>query len=346
MDKPNAVFVDLSNFYGQLLSSNIDDEATLKQYFLDWLDFDLLVSALTDSVSGIWVFYSARRLGPSSHRIEADYLRAYIDRINKLSGVTARDVNIPGEQREPVKAKCPNCKCDVDAEWVSEKGVDASLTVAMFDTIDSWDTAYLLSGDADYVPAVASLRRRGKIVIGAGFPQKASSALIRECYDYVDLAGLFLRKDVAGYGIFRPGGLIESWLSCPTPSESIPLYSGADTHVTCRYSQTEDDTPSHTTWTITFRASPHLAGSERFANLREFGRCHPDLSPIDSAGDFRISLSLNNRTWNSAERRMAELNSRLPDFVDKCPPRHCPQWNANFVRDGDTYIPAPRASEN
>jgi uncharacterized LabA/DUF88 family protein len=60
--------------------------------------------------------------------------------------------------------------------------------------MDSWDTAFLLSGDADFVPTVASLRRRGKIVIGVGFSD-ASSALVQECYQYIDIDKAFLKED-------------------------------------------------------------------------------------------------------------------------------------------------------
>lgn len=183
-----ALFVDLPNFYSHLLKSGIEEPRFLRDYFLHWLDLDLLAYALAGEVSGIWVFYSGERIGPSDQRIVGSHLKDYIARINALEGVTAWDVNIQGEQREPFKVRCESCGKEAVIEWISEKGIDASLTVHLFDTMDSWDVAYLLSGDADYVPAVASLRRRGKIVKGAGFPDQCSSALIRECYDYIDLS--------------------------------------------------------------------------------------------------------------------------------------------------------------
>src|SRR5262249_34172492 len=95
---------------------------------------------------------------------------------------------------------------------VSEKGIDTSLTVHLFDTADSWDVAFLLSGDADFVPVVSSLRRRGKIVIGAGFGD-ASTALIRECYQYIDLSKEFLIDDVLAFMLFKPDGILFNWLA-------------------------------------------------------------------------------------------------------------------------------------
>jgi hypothetical protein len=207
-----ALFVDLPNFYSHLLESGIEDPRFLRDYFLDWLDFDLLAEALAGSFSGIWVFYSGRRFGPRPNRIEDQYLDSYITRINSLRGVTARDVNIPGQQREQAAYKCEKCGQEGRAEWESEKGIDSSLTVHMFDTMDSWDVAYLLSGDADFVPVVASLRRRGKIVMGAGFSD-ASSALVRECYEYVNLPTAFLKENVAAYALLGQGRIAERWLT-------------------------------------------------------------------------------------------------------------------------------------
>lgn len=208
----NAFFVDLPNFYSRLLKSEIEEPRFLRDYFLNWLDLDLLARALSNSFSGIWVFYSGQRIGPSSERIEKEYLQRYIDRINKLKGVTACDVNIPGQQREPVDYTCEKCKYEGTTEAKSEKGVDAALTVHLFDTMDSWDVAYLLSGDADFVPAVKSLRRRGKIVIGAGFTG-ASSALIRECYEYVNLVETYILKDIAAYALFGKEGVVWKWFT-------------------------------------------------------------------------------------------------------------------------------------
>lgn len=214
-----ALFVDLPNFYSRLLSSSIGDPGLLKDYFLYWFDFDRLAEKLTGEFSPAWVFYSGRRFGPSSHRIQNQYLDNYITRINSLKGVTAHDVNIPGRQREPASYECDQCGHVGIAQWESEKGIDASLTVYLFDTMEAWDIAYLLSGDADFVPAVTSLRRRGKIVIGAGF-SGASSALVRECYDYVDLCKSFLRDDFAAYEIFRKDGIVSKWLTEEVVSQS------------------------------------------------------------------------------------------------------------------------------
>jgi hypothetical protein len=125
--------------------------------------------------------------------------------------VTAYDVDIEGSQREHARYKCEKCQHEGQAQWESEKGIDASLTVHLFDTADSWDLAYVLSGDADFVPAVRSLRRRGKIVAGAGFSDR-SSALVRECYHYVELSSVFFKHDLLAHELFREDGVCHFWL--------------------------------------------------------------------------------------------------------------------------------------
>ena len=210
-----ALFVDLPNFYSHLLESGIDDQRVLRDYFLYYCDFDRLAQHLTEEATPVWVFHSNQRFGPKSNRIQDEYLSNYINRINRLRGVTAWNVDIPNEQREPVSYHCEECNREVKGQWKSEKGIDTSLTVHLFDTMDSWDVAYLLSGDADFVPCVASLRRRGKLVTGVGF-KNASSALVRECYDYVDLGAEFIREDVAAYNLFKKDdGVISHWLQAP-----------------------------------------------------------------------------------------------------------------------------------
>jgi len=215
----HALFVDLPNFYSHLVRCGIGKTDMLRDYFLSWLDFDCLAGALTGDFCSVWVFHSGRRLGPSEARVDGNYLTGYVDRINSLRGITAYDVDIEGKQTELASYECEKCGHKGVAQWESEKGIDASLTVHLFDTTDTWDVAYLLSADADFVPAVRTLRRRGKTVLGAGFPSP-SSALVRECYDYIDLRAAFVEEDVAAYELFRQGGLVQTWLAPPVAAQS------------------------------------------------------------------------------------------------------------------------------
>lgn len=295
------VFIDLPNFYSNLLRSGIDDPRILRDYFLNWLDFDLLTELLTSEYSNTWVFYSGNRLGPSGNRIEGRYLNEYVERINSLTGVTARNVNIPGEQREPASYICSQCGHEGTAQWESEKGIDSSLTVYLFDTMDSWQRAYLISGDADFVPAVQSLRRRGKIVIGAGF-SNASPALKRECYDYIDLSELLFQYDVAAYGVFCRNGILEQWLtndSSPIKDFTGTAYIGYELH------------KPHIILRST-RGNVDL--SPRYKLLRIFASKHPGCKVEIDKSAKRCVITFADQVWLNIDRHLDDLISTISNL--------------------------------
>jgi hypothetical protein len=205
--KKTSLFVDLSNFYSRLVKSEIDTPSNLRSYFIDWFDFSRIANYLCRDRADVWIFYSGTKLGASPVRIDDQVLKRLIDRFDRQKGVTAYDVNIPGSQREHYEVQCADCGKTFDAVFKSEKGIDSSLIVHLFDTAESWDIGYLLSGDADFVPAVKSLRRRGKILNGAGVLAGASNALIKECYEFVDLID-FLKQDYAAYQLLGTDGLV------------------------------------------------------------------------------------------------------------------------------------------
>jgi hypothetical protein len=308
-----ALFVDLANFYSSLIRSGIGKPRELRDYFLYWLDFDLLANWLTGEFVPTWIFYSGRRLGAKSERIEHELLSRYADRINRLIGVTAYDVEIPGEQRESFTVNCAQCGESKSVRWESEKGVDAALIVHLFDTQVSWDHAFLLSGDADFSPAVRSLRRGGKIVSGAGVA--ASPTLLRELNDFTDLTDLFLRSDFAAYRLFGPGGVVERWLTDPIAFDKIkhePLL-----HVTTIVKWAANDSSSGLKYQdgkplIVERASSVLLEDKGIFDLKErtelldaFANEFPQLTWSER------HLLLPRPGWSSAERRLPELVTRF-----------------------------------
>lgn len=312
-DKPNmttitrhAAFVDLSNFFNSLVRCGIDEPRELRNYFLHWLDFDLLAYAIVGEIVPVWVFYSGRRLGSKSERVENAYLAQYIERINRLEGVTAYNVEIPGEQREPVTFKCTKCNELNSAIWESEKGVDAALSVHLFDTADAWDHAILFSGDADFTPAVRSLRRKGKIISGAGI--SASHALVRELYNFVDLRNTYLRSDYAAYKIFGQDGLIENWLNQRGGSETQTrkhFKTKVEWIDKCRnlgmnYIQGKQLLVQQST-SILFQDEGATNLSEGETELRHFAKLFPEYSWEER------HLLLTEQGWNSAKRHLPSL---------------------------------------
>ena len=322
------LFVDLPNFYSNLLRTSIAEPALLREYVINWLDFDILAECISGHASPVQIFYSGRRLGPSSCRIDDKYLEEYIRRLNKLRGVTARDVNIPGSQREPASYLCENCGHEGIAQWESEKGIDASLTVHLFDTSPSWDVAYLLSADADFVPAVASLRRSGKIINGAGFCQ-TSEALVRECFEYIDLLESYIFDDFLCFFYLRPQGFIHQWLSFDINSLDISDTStpiGTKAGWTVQPIDTSEEADSSSLISIgPSRPYFHLSmGFDGHANFEPLLKLFKDVQgelgfsyQEDVDGFWKYQISLNPSIWKSFERRLNQFEEPILRFCQE-----------------------------
>jgi uncharacterized LabA/DUF88 family protein len=319
-----ALFVDLPNFYSRLLSSGIEDPRTLRDYFLDWFDFDRLANKLTGYHPSVWVYYSGRRFGPKDNRIEDVNLDNFIKRSNSQIGVTAKDVNIPGQQREPASYKCEECGHDGLAQWESEKGIDSSLTVQLFDTLEAWDEAYLLSGDADFVPTVESLRRTGKIVIGAGFTD-ASSALVRECYDYIFLSDIFFKDDIAAFQVFKNGGIVHNWMFDEIKPMSDTDYSSetVELSVEWQFIKGAMTVPNLSSLTINdilssgpiFRVYLIIRGQidleSRLAITSSFQQKFPKNIAFIDVNKGQILLVVSPMAWEGVKRRLELITSKF-----------------------------------
>lgn len=339
-----AIFVDLPNFYSRLLKSAIDEPRALRDWFLEWFDFDRLSSRLTGQVSPVWVFYSGQRIGPSDNRIDGKYLEELASRLNATPGVTAYDVNIPGLQREPATHRCENCGHEGLVEFESEKGIDSSLTVRMLDTADSWDVAYLLSGDADFVPAVAALRRRGKIVVGAGFSQP-SPALVRECYDYIDLTDTFAREDNFAFRLFGPDGAVKHWLSRPIIPDGTPPGWTIALEVVVDYASLREWTDGDENLSISevgaggpqynvyFRLNGPAALAPPTDGLRRLGEVYPRHVLAVGESQDRANARLSPLAWTGVERRLSQLRAYLGDPEFKRGGNTRFKWSMKYVVD-------------
>lgn len=83
--------------------------------------------------------------------------------------------------------ECGHLKIDILSRTANEKGVDTSLAVDMVTLADTYDIALVLTGDADSIPSIEHVKRKGKSVgvveFIHGFPpekkgRQASSKLI------------------------------------------------------------------------------------------------------------------------------------------------------------------------
>jgi uncharacterized LabA/DUF88 family protein len=83
---------------------------------------------------------------------------------------------------------CPVPGCGGSVRGTIEKGIDTAIVTDMIRLAweDAWELAVLVSADADFVPAVDLLNRKGRKVIHAGFPPKGVD-LARHCWAAFDL---------------------------------------------------------------------------------------------------------------------------------------------------------------
>lgn len=81
--------------------------------------------------------------------------------------------------------QCPYCNNELIR--TVEKGVDTSIAIELFHyALDNvYDTAILVSGDADFVPAIEYIQRRGNKIIHAGFKNQAFEVK-KACWSHID----------------------------------------------------------------------------------------------------------------------------------------------------------------
>src|SRR5262249_23139114 len=74
------------------------------------------------------------------------------------------------------------------------------------------DNAVIFSRDAEFVPAVWSLRRKGKRIFCAAPETELGSPLVQACHSFLPLDEDFIRSDRALFEFLQPSGGLEQWL--------------------------------------------------------------------------------------------------------------------------------------
>lgn len=98
---------------------------------------------------------------------------------NWLDRQASFDVKIRQRRPRPLRLHCRHCdsvtesciSCKEPLATSVEKGVDAALVTDLLSLAwqDAYDVAVLVSGDADYIPAVEYVQSQGRKVINAGW---------------------------------------------------------------------------------------------------------------------------------------------------------------------------------
>jgi uncharacterized LabA/DUF88 family protein len=150
-----------------------------------------LILGAKASYEGTYVYASVDLSSEADKRLNK-FLRENLDH---LPGYQVRVF----KRRPKHPPKCPSCHkkiatcphCGNGMEGTVEKGVDASIVTDMLQ--HAWDNTYdvgvLVSSDADFIPAVDGLDRRGKKIIHAGFGSQGVE-LAGACWGHIDLLKL------------------------------------------------------------------------------------------------------------------------------------------------------------
>lgn len=183
-----AAYVDGYNVYYGLKSKGMD------RYL--WLDYDALLRTQLKSdetLVGVTLFTAlGRRQSTGAEVRQSRYLDAlrYMGRVNVVT-----------EGRFEVRPwRCSDCGRTTKRN--QEKKTDVSIAVTMLgDAVDGlFDTAFLLSADADLVPAVEAVRQRGKRVCTCNQRSSIAGVGQRSERELAHLKGQVQSVPAAGHG--------------------------------------------------------------------------------------------------------------------------------------------------
>ncbi|MBM4161394.1 MAG: NYN domain-containing protein [Ignavibacteria bacterium] len=167
---------------------NLGSSATVKIPWNKTLPQVLLSRVGSDAVyAGTHVYASVNPKSAADRKLNAflqimDTFPGY--RVTVKQRRPAKPVRCTNEGCRQEIRTCPHCRNDLTR--TVEKGVDTTIAIELFELAfdDVYDRAILISGDADFVPAIEYIQRRGKYIIHAGF--KGQSYDIRKAsWDHI-----------------------------------------------------------------------------------------------------------------------------------------------------------------
>ena len=164
-----AIFIDGSNLYNNL-----------KRYKLK-IKFEDLINKIETKRQVTNIFYYTALLEKSVDKKRYEDHKHFIDKISKIPNFHVVLCNLK-------KIKLEDGSLDFQI-----KGDDVHLATDLIKGSyeNLFDVAIIVSGDADFIPAIKLAQKNGKKVINAFFP-KSSSYLLRNCCD----GSINLRKEL------------------------------------------------------------------------------------------------------------------------------------------------------
>ena len=153
-----AIFIDGSNLYHNLKGNNIKTT------------FEEIIKKVESKRKVVDVFYYTALLDKSVDEEKYKEHKKFLDKIKKIPDFKVVLCNL----RKVVSE-------DGSVDFAI-KGDDVYLATDLIKGAyeDLYDIAIIVSGDADFIPAIKLVQKKGKKVINAFFP-KSSSYLLRDC---------------------------------------------------------------------------------------------------------------------------------------------------------------------
>ena len=158
------IFIDGSNFY-----------YSLKNLKIGRIDFQKLIQLLTKSKLLISTFYYNAPLNISINPKRYWDQQKFFNELRKIP-----DFNVVLCKLRKHKREKGNFVFDV-------KGDDVHLAVDLVSGAyeDLYDTAIIVSGDEDFVPAIKKVQKLGKKIVNAYFKSSSSASLKKTCDDFI-----------------------------------------------------------------------------------------------------------------------------------------------------------------
>jgi len=174
-----SIFIDGNNFYYGLRKL-FGPEKSLKRF-----DFKNFGDYLADDGKVSRIFYYNAQL---DQKFDSKTFKSQKDFFTKLRKIPNFNLVLCKLLKRNVKG--------TDKVYYIIKEDDIHMAVDMVDGAanDSFDTAVVVSGDGDFVPAVKSVKRRGKKVINVYFKGSSSRNLKDHCDKSLELSKRLLEK--------------------------------------------------------------------------------------------------------------------------------------------------------
>jgi uncharacterized LabA/DUF88 family protein len=166
---------------GATKSIRIPWEKTLTRVLLSRIDANAIYA-------GTHVYASINPRNPNDRKLNSflqtmDMFQGY--KVNVKERKPAKCIRCTNEGCRKEITHCPHCSKELIR--TVEKGVDTMIAIELFHyALDNvYDKAVLISGDADFVPAIEYIQRRGNHIIHAGFKNQAF-AIKKACWAHID----------------------------------------------------------------------------------------------------------------------------------------------------------------